>query len=293
MDLPEALRARVAAHLNDPITTCASVGGGCIANGCRLETEGRALFLKYGDDEVARTFPGEAAGLEALAEAGVEAVVIPEVVVHEPPPGDGAPGFLLMEWINAGRQHRGFWPRFGEGLAAVHRHTADRFGFGLDNYIGRLPQSNTWTGHWPDFFRRERLMPQAEMARAAGVWLDAWDAPFDTLCRRLDDLLPEVPAPSLVHGDLWSGNFMVTATGQPCLIDPATYYGHREADVAMTELFGGFDDRFYAAYRAAWPLAPGYDERRDVYNLYHLMNHANHFGGRYVGDVDAALQRYA
>jgi fructosamine-3-kinase len=291
MDLPEALHARIEAHLDVPITSCASVGGGCIANGCRLETDEGAFFLKYGDEGVARTFPGEAAGLEAMAEAS-DGIVVPDVVAQEPPEGD-APGFLLMEWINAGRRHRGFWARFGEGLAGLHRHTANRYGFALDNYIGRLPQSNTWTGSWPDFFRRERLAPQAEMAREGGVWRSRWDAPFETLCRRLDDLLPAEPEPSLLHGDLWSGNFMVTATGQPCLIDPAAYYGHREADLAMTELFGGFDDRFYAAYREAWPLRDGYDERRDVYNLYHLLNHANHFGGRYVGAVDTALQPYA
>ncbi len=291
MDLPDALRSRVTPHLDGEPAGCAAVGGGQIAQACRIETDAAAYFLKWGEAEVAQTFAGEAAGLRALAAAD-SPLVQPCVHAHEAPDGDGAPGFLLMEWINAGRKHRGFWARFGEGLAALHRHTRDRYGFDCDNFIGRLPQPNPWTGAWPEFFRRHRLQAQVAHARTHETWRRAWDGPFDVLCRRLDDLLPPDPEPSLVHGDLWSGNFMVTATGEPCLIDPAAYFGHREVDVAMTELFGGFDPAFYRAYRAAWPLEAGYEARREVYNLYHLINHANHFGGRYLSAVDTALQAY-
>ena len=127
-------------------------------------------------------------------------------------------------------------------------------------------------------------------AREAGRWTSGWDAPLEGLYARLDELLPERPEASVLHGDLWSGNVLVTEAGAAALVDPAAYYGHREADLALTELFGGFDARFYAAYREAWPLEPGYAARREVYNLYHLINHLNHFGGSYARSVQAALE---
>ena len=130
------------------------------------------------------------------------------------------------------------------------------------------------------------------MARERNRWRSAWNRPLKALYRRLPEMLPATPAPSVLHGDLWKGNYMVTAVGDPALIDPATYYGHREADLAMTELFGGYDDRFYEAYRATWGLEPDYDTRRDVYNLYHLINHLNLFGGGYAGQVDQILNRF-
>lgn len=289
--LPDALRDALEDQLEVQIESVAPVGGGCIANACRLETDGSPFFLKYGDDEVARTFPGEAAGLEALGTAD-SPLVVPSVVETAPPDGERS-GFLVMEWINAGRQGRRFWERFGEGLAALHRHTADAYGFERDNFIGQLPQQNEWMERWPTFFREQRLEPQVEMARNRGRWRTNWTSPLDTLYRRLPEILPATPEPSVLHGDLWKGNFMVTAVGDPALIDPAAYYGHREADLAMTELFGGYDDRFYDAYRAAWSLAPGYEMRREVYNLYHLINHLNHFGGGYAGSVASTLEQFA
>lgn len=288
--LPDPLRDALEGRLDVSINSVATVGGGCIANACRLETEGAPFFLKYGDEEVARTFPGEAAGLEALGTAD-SPLVVPSVVDTAPPDGE-RPGFLVMEWINAGRQGRRFWERFGEGLAALHRHAADEYGFDRDNFIGQLPQQNEWTERWPAFFREQRLEPQVEMARERNRWRTNWVSPVDTLYRRLPEILPATPEPSVLHGDLWKGNFMVTAVGDPALIDPATYYGHREADLAMTELFGGFDDRFYEAYRSAWSLEPGYETRRDVYNLYHLINHLNHFGGGYAGSVESTLTSF-
>ena len=286
--LPDALRDTLEERLDVTIESVASVRGGCIANASRLETDAAPFFLKYGDDEVARTFAGEAAGLEALRAADSPLTVPP---VHDTAPAtDDRPGFLVMEWINPGREGRRFWEQFGEGLAALHRHAADAYGFEVDNFIGRLPQSNDWTDDWPTFFREQRLAPQVEMARERNRWRDAWTEPLKTLYRRLPDLLPAAPTPSVLHGDLWKGNYMVTAVGDPALIDPATYYGHREADLAMTELFGGYNDRFYDAYRSAWSLAPGYETRRDVYNLYHLINHLNLFGGGYAGQVEQVLR---
>jgi len=288
--LPDALRDALEDRLDVSIESAAAVGGGCIANASRVETDGRPVFLKYGDQEVARTFPGEAVGLEALGEAD-SPLRVPSVL-DTAPPTDDRPGFLVMEWIHTGRKGRRFWEQFGDGLAALHRHAADAYGFDRDNFIGRLPQQNEWTDRWPTFFREQRLEPQVARARERGRWQSGWDRGLEGLYRRLPDILPQHPTPSVLHGDLWKGNFMVSAPGAPAIIDPAAYYGHREADLAMTELFGGFQDRFYEAYRASWGLESGYETRRDVYNLYHLVNHLNHFGGGYASSVERVLEPF-
>lgn len=291
MDLPDALTEALSDELGASVTSVAAVGGGCIANACRVETEARSFFLKWGRGDVAETFPAEAAGLEALAAAD-SPLVVPDVITEQPTTDD-TPAFLVTEWINSGRKGLHFWSSFGEELAVLHEHTGPQYGFDRDNFIGRLPQTNESERTWPCFFRTRRLEPQVEMARERGRWQSEWDAPLEALYRRLPDLLPEQPDRSMLHGDLWSGNFMVTAIGEAALVDPAAYYGHREADLAMTELFGGFDKAFYRAYRSAHPLEPGYEERRDIYNLYHLINHLNHFGGRYAGSVGSTLQAFA
>ncbi len=298
--LPDALKEALAPHVEGAIRTCASVGGGCIAHACRLETEAGAYFLKWGRGDVARTFPCEAAGLEALR-AAKSALVIPEVIAAEGETPE-APGFLLLPWVQSGRRREGFWTAFGEGLAQMHRHVADRhvagrnaaerYGFAADNFIGSTPQANDWRADWPDFFRTQRLAPQVRLAREQGRWSARWKALLEALYDRLPDLLPVRPEASVLHGDLWSGNVMVSVVGAPVLIDPAAYYGHREADLAMTELFGGFRPAFYDAYRSAWPLEPGYDERCDVYNLYHLVNHLNLFGRSYAPQVERILRRF-
>ena len=292
--LPEALHERLRPHLPGPPASFEPVGGGCIAGGGRLKAGGQTFFLKRGDAEVARTFPGEAAGLHALCEAAQQtgsALRVPSVRAVEAPDED-APGFLLMDWVEpSGHTGRAFWEAFGQGLAAMHRHTAhnERYGFERDNFIGRLPQANDWSETWPAFFREKRLRPQVERARANGRWRSGWDAPLDALLGRLAALFPSRPPASMLHGDLWGGNFLATPNGEAALIDPAAYYGHREADLAMTELFGGFQRPFYDAYRAAWPLEDGYEARRDVYNLYHLVNHLNHFGAGYARQVERVL----
>mgnify|MGYP006268556217 CR=1 FL=1 len=287
--IPDSLRDHLNGHLDMEIKGCAAVRGGSIANSCRLETPDASFFLKYGKREVAKTFAGEVAGLNALREA-CQSLMVPEVVETREATGD-VPGYLLMQWINAGRLGRRFWEHFGRGLAEMHRVTHDRYGFGQSNHIGRLPQDNEWTEDWPTFFRHQRLDPQVARARESGQWQSDWDAALDRLYLHLPEYLPACPPASVLHGDLWKGNYMVTATGEPALIDPATYYGHREADLAMTELFGGYDDMFYRAYRDAWPLEDGYEIRKDIYNLYHLINHLNHFGGSYAGSVAKTLNR--
>lgn len=291
MSLPAALHDALSDRVREEVTSAVPVSGGSIANAFRVETDGASYFLKFGDADVARTFPGENAGLNALNDA--ESPLRVPSVMATAAPTDARPGFLLMEWINAGHKARRFWETLGDGLAQLHRTTGDEFGFADDNFIGRLPQSNAWMTNWATFFREQRLEPQVRMARERDRWRAEWDRPLDRLYRRLAEILPADPPPSLVHGDLWNGNLMVDSLGTPTLIDPAAYYGHREVDLAMTELFGGFDAPFYDAYRAAWPLASGYDTRREIYNLYHRINHLNHFGAGYANGVHSTLRAFA
>ncbi len=291
MRLPAALQEALATVLGCSIRRAVPVGGGCIAQACRVETDRGPYFLKWGPSEVARTFAAEAAGLQALR-AAASPLVIPEVVAWAEAQSN-CPGYLLLEWIEPGRPGPRFWEHFGEGLARLHRHLGPRYGFDQDNFIGHTPQENTWEDDWPTFFWRHRIEPQVRWARERSRWERSWDRWLERLEARLPELLPARPPASILHGDLWSGNFMVTADGRAALIDPAVYYGDRETDLAMTELFGGFDARFYAAYRAAWPLEPGYEERRALYNLYHLINHLNLFGSGYAAGVARTLRRFA
>ncbi|HMQ31833.1 MAG TPA: fructosamine kinase family protein, partial [Chloroflexaceae bacterium] len=180
----------------------------------------------------------------------------------------------------------------GEQLAALHRHSAPVFGLERDNFIGGSPQPNGRLVSWPAFFRERRLLPQLDLAAANGLLPAARRRALERLAGRLDDLLASAEPPALIHGDLWGGNVVGAPGGAPALIDPAVSYSHREAELAFTELFGGFTPRFYAAYNAAWPLDPGYADRRDLLNLYHLLNHLNLFGEGYGLQVDQVLRRY-
>lgn len=173
------------------------------------------------------------------------------------------------------------WPAMARLLANLHRHTGERFGWDTDNWIGLAPQLNGWRDDWAGFFFEKRLQPQIDRARARGY---AVEMPSTSTLEN------HHPRPSLLHGDLWSGNAGFTSEG-PVLFDPAVYYGDREADLAMTELFGGFPDEFYAVYARELPLAPGYEKRRDLYNLYHVLNHLNLFGAAYLAQAHSLLAR--
>lgn len=184
------------------------------------------------------------------------------------------------------------WERLGTGLASLHRVRAERHGWPSDNVIGSLPQANGWMDEWPAFWRERGLGPQLRLAYDSGWFEPSARRRFDALLDRLDEFLAPAAedGPSLLHGDLWSGNVHPTADGEAALIDPASYHGHREVDLAMAELFGGFDTTFHDAYREAWPLADGYDEaRRAIYQLYYLLVHVNLFGGGYVARTLGAL----
>ena len=216
-------------------------------------------------------YAAEAEGLRALRAAGVRA---PEPFAHGVRAGAA---FIEMERLALGGHSD--WPAMGAMLARLHRCTSGRFGWGSDNWIGLAPQQNAFSDDWLAFFRDYRLRPQIERARRNG---------YSVTMPPLALLEGRTPAPALVHGDLWRGNAGFTADG-PVMFDPAVYYGDREVDLAMSELFGGFPDEFYAAYCSAYPLEPGYASRKNLYNLYHLLNHLNLFGAGYLGQVQATL----
>jgi len=219
-------------------------------------------------------YRAEAEGLAALAAAGVP---VPQVTFVGERCGEA---MIEMERLDLGAQPD--WPALGRILAALHRNSRARYGWATDNWIGLAPQRNGWDEDWARFWFERRLAPQAARARASGFEFDL---------RPLRGLLAgHRPAASLLHGDLWHGNVGFTPAG-PVLFDPAVYYGDREADLAMSELFGGFPSAFYAAYDAAWPLESGYAQRRDLYNLYHVLNHLNLFGSGYLRQAQALVAR--
>lgn len=266
------------------------VGGGDINVAARVElSDGRRLFLKENDARLPGLFAREAEGLVALATAGGPPVARP-LAWHEGPDGQ----WLLLDWIEPAPPRADCWETFGRAFARLHRATVPRYGFDRDNWIGATPQRNTWEARWVDFFGRHRLGFQLDLLRRRGEADGALERGVERLIGRLPDLIaPAVERPALLHGDLWRGNVLVGGDGTASLVDPAVSYGHPEADLAMTELFGRLDPRFYAAYREAAPLEPGYEERREVYNLYHLLNHLNLFGAGYRSAVMAVVERFA
>jgi fructosamine-3-kinase len=199
---------------------------------------------------------------------------------------------LVLELLENGPQARNFEDRLGEGLAALHRFGTPGFGLDHDNFIGSLPQRNLPHARWSDFYWAERLEPQLSRAVAAGQASARLRSGLERLSARLPELVGPSEPPARLHGDLWGGNLHADAQGVPCLIDPAVYGGHREVDLAMMRLFGGFGERVFRAYEAAYPLAPGHAERVELYQLYPLLVHVNLFGGSYVNSVERSLARY-
>lgn len=268
----------------------ASVRGGSISDGYRWESGAGTMFVKVAGAGSASMFAAEAEGLVELAQAG--AVRVPQVFAHGLA---GEQAYLAMEWITLRPLGAGAQRLLGEQLARQHRCTAERHGWRRDNTIGRTPQVNTWCDDWQQFFIAHRLNFQFELAQRNGHG--------GRLQSRGAELLEQVPAlldghqprPALLHGDLWGGNAAADPGGLPVIFDPSVYYGDREADLAMTRLFGGFGAAFHGAYEAAWPLPAGAAQRVDLYNLYHVLNHLNLFGAGYLGQamslIDALLSR--
>lgn len=248
------------------------VAGGCIHRCYRVAIGGKPRFLKANEARYAEAFAAEADGLHALRAAGWRA---PQPLAHGVAAGRA---YLLLEHLAL--QPGGDWAALGRMLAEAHGTPGPRFGWHRDNFIGATPQDNAWSEDWAQFWRERRLRPQLELAKRHG---------FDLEPVELDAILEgHQPQPTLLHGDLWSGNVGFTKDG-PVVFDPAVYYGDREADLAMTELFGRFPREFYRAYQAAYPLERGYETRKHLYNLYHLLNHLNLFGAGYLAQVRATL----
>jgi protein-ribulosamine 3-kinase len=281
------LSAAIREATHRPFEACGatSVGGGSINEAFCLEgTDGERYFLKLNDAKLSPMFVAEAAGLDAITASNT--LRVPQPVAHGIA---GTQSFLVLEHLELCA--RGDAGLLGEQLAALHRSKSKTFGFVQDNFIGTTPQPNGWKDNWIDFWRVHRLEFQLQLAEANGYGSQLRD-----LGDKVLDALPAffagyTPQPSLLHGDLWSGNHAFTAGGKPVIFDPAVYYGDRECDIAMTELFGGYPADFYAEYRASWPLDAGYSTRRDLYNLYHILNHANLFGSGYARQAEQIMQK--
>jgi fructosamine-3-kinase len=269
--------------LGSEIVAMDTIAGGDInqAREVRL-ADGRVVFVKSSARAPATMFEVEARGLAWLGQA--QALRVPAVIAQ-------GQDFLVLEYIRSGRRQPDFDEKLGHGLATLHRAGAPGFGLDHDNFIGRLPQANAPLATWAEFYRERRLLPQLRLAVDGHLTSPAIRRGHDRLFARLGELLGPPEPPARLHGDLWGGNAMVDERGLPCLIDPAVYGGHREVDLAMMRLFGGFGARVFAAYEEAFPLAPGHAERVALYQLYFLMVHVNLFGGSYVASVEQALAR--
>ena len=274
-----------ATHRRFEARSATSLSGGSINQAFRLQgTNGECYFLKLNDARHYPMFVAEATELEVII--ATNTVRVPQPIVHGIA---GEYSFLVLEYLEL--HSRGNARLLGEQLAELHRCKGKAFGFAQDNFIGTTPQSNAWTHDWVTFWREQRLGYQLQIASKNG-----YSNQLQSMGEKLLVVLPAffcgyAPQPSLLHGDLWSGNHAYLAQGSPAIFDPAAYFGDRECDIAMTELFAGFHADFYTAYRGLWPLDSGYATRRDLYNLYHILNHANLFGGGYIRQAEQMMQK--
>ena len=284
MSIPDEVREFIRDNNHGEILSANPVGGGCINNGSRVVTStGKSFFLKQNTASPVDMFLREYEGLTALrVENGPR---LPKPLIY-------GLNFLLLEDLAPAHLAADYWQSFGQQLASLHSNRNSQFGFDNDNFIGSTGQDNTWNDDGFVFFGQNRLGKQAELGLNNG-YLSTQDVKkVEGLSSNLMQLIPEQPA-SLLHGDLWSGNAISDSDGSPALIDPAVYFGWAEAELAMTNLFGGFPESFYAAYIEVHPLESGWKERFPIYNLYHLLNHVNLFGTSYLGQVRTILNAFA
>ncbi len=266
-----------------------SVGGGCINQGYAVIGNTGTYFVKLNTASQVQMFEAEALGLKQMLET--QAIRVPK------PIGWGTVAdcaYIILEWLELGGNNTPSWEQMGRQLAAMHRWNpttqggrAKGFGWDINNTIGSTPQINTWTSDWAEFFAQYRIGYQFQLARRRGGHFPQQDR----LLSVIPQLLNHQPQPSLVHGDLWGGNAAVTKSGEPVIFDPATYIGDREVDIAMTELFGGFPSAFYRGYNEVSPLDEGYKQRKTLYNLYHILNHFNLFGGGYASQANQMIEQ--
>jgi fructosamine-3-kinase len=265
------------------------LSGGSISNTYRITFADKETYLlKTNSQDHGDMFIKEEHGLQELKKAG--AIRVPEVLYSDS-------GFILLEFINSAPKVNNFFEEFGRKFALLHKYTSNEFGFYENNYIGSTPQinkpDNSSTLNWVSFYFTNRLLFQFRLLEKNGYADSALRNAFSKLEQKIDQIIPESDASqSLLHGDLWGGNYMSDENGNSCLIDPAVYYGHREADLAMTRLFGGFPQSFYNSYNETFPLQEGWQYRENIYKLYHVMNHLNLFGGGYYSQTLALMKSY-
>lgn len=260
------------------------VSGGSINQAYRISEGQQHYFVKLNQAIKGAMFEAEALGLKEMHES--QSIRVPQ------PLGWGTAdhqSYIIMEWIPLGQGDSQAWSTMGQQLAKMHRQSHEQgFGWHQNNTIGDTPQPNVWMGAWGNFFAEQRIGYQVRLAQRHGGAFRHTQALIEAIPTLLAN---HQPASSLVHGDLWSGNAVFSQTGEPIILDPATYYGDREVDIAMTELFGGFPQAFYQGYQQVWPLADGYQQRKILYNLYHILNHFNLFGGGYASQAQRMIEQ--
>jgi len=290
--LSDSLLQSIEQNIDGKIRNISRVSGGSINQAAKISTDDASFFIKWNTGSQSEDmFKKEAKGLTLLKSAGTD-LLIPDTIATGFDERTGA-HYLIMEYLEqASRENnnRGKTARnFGQQLARLHQQTNTQFGLDYNNYIGSLPQKNTFHEDWITFFIEIRLQPLVRKAQDAGLLSGTDLSKFSTLYKKLPDVMPP-DSPSLLHGDLWSGNYFFCKNGKTAIYDPAVYYGHREIELAFTKLFGGFSAAFYKGYNEVKALEPGFNNRIDYYNLYPLLVHVNLFGGGYVNQVRSIIQ---
>ena len=270
---------------NFEVTDYRSVGGGCINTGYKVSDGTRSYFVKINQASLVEMFRAEALGLKQMQET--QTIRVPKPLCYGT---EGNNCYIVLEWLDlSDRGNDKSWAQMGRNLASLHRYQGKKeFGWDINNTIGSTPQINSRCTDWAEFWVQHRIGYQLKLAKGRGLSFSDSDHLLKII---LELLAAHQPQPSLVHGDLWSGNASVTVDGEPIIFDPATYWGDREVDIAMTELFGGFPTTFYRGYNEAWPLDDGYKQRKTLYNLYHVLNHFNLFGGGYASQAEKMIQQ--
>ncbi|MFM2312906.1 MAG: hypothetical protein RLZZ04_2182 [Cyanobacteriota bacterium] len=261
-----------------------SISGGCINQGYQVSSQDRTYFVKLNDASQVEMFAAEALGLQQMY--ATQTITVPQPICWGTA---GNSSFIVLQWLDLGAGSNSSWTAMGHQLAAMHRAVSNQgFGWSRNNTIGSTPQINTWMNNWADFFAEQRIGFQLKLAQRCGSSFPETNRVVDAVREQLANRQPQA---SLLHGDLWSGNGAIGSDGAPIIFDPATYYGDRETDLAMTELFGGFPAAFYDGYNEAWSLDRGYSQRKSIYNLYHILNHFNLFGGGYANQARTIIQQ--
>ncbi|MAT58825.1 MAG: fructosamine kinase [Ignavibacteriae bacterium] len=272
--------------LNEKVTSNSFLGGGSIADSQKIRTSsGKEYFVKSYSQSKSNILKNEVNGLIEIQKS--KSIRTPQIIYYDD-------NILILEFIKSGRKNKNFSELFGIQLTEMHRLKSDKFGFNENNYIGSNHQINLpLYSNWTDFYWENRLLYQFKLAEKHGYVNSDFRKlfnQFESVYRNIIEGTEEEP--SLIHGDLWGGNYLVDESGNPVLIDPAVYYGHREAELGMTILFGGFDSEFYSSYNEAYPLFDGWKERLDIYKLYHVMNHLNLFGTGYLNQTLSIIKSY-